>query len=84
MDTLQLKKQLHEYIEHADMRVLNMIYAMLQADNNQVVAYTSNGRALTLEQYNEELEIAENQLKQGKVLSHDQVKAKVAQWTKKS
>ncbi|HYG17054.1 MAG TPA: hypothetical protein VEC12_14950 [Bacteroidia bacterium] len=84
MDTLQLKKQLHEYIEHADTRVLNMIYAMLQADNSQVVAYTTDGKPLTLEQYNEELEAAETQLKQGRVLTHDQVKAKVAQWTKKN
>ena len=32
METVEIKKQLHEYIEVADDRLLNLIYGMIVAD----------------------------------------------------
>lgn len=82
MDTVKLRKQLHEYIDHADNRVLNMIYAMLEADNTLVVAHTADGKPLTIEEYNKELEKAELQRAEEKVFTHDEVKNRVSQWRK--
>ena len=34
MGSNQIKEELHEFIEHADDRVLNLIYGMMRADND--------------------------------------------------
>ena len=34
MDTIQIKEELHQFIEQADARVLNLIYGMMRADSN--------------------------------------------------
>jgi predicted house-cleaning NTP pyrophosphatase (Maf/HAM1 superfamily) len=59
-----------------------MIYAMLEADSTMVVARTADGKPLTVEEYNKELEKAELQRAEGKVYTHDEVKDRVSQWLK--
>lgn len=83
MDITTLRKELHQYIDTADGRVLNMLYAMIDADNTQIVAYTTDGKPLTINQYNKELEKAEQQIEQGNTYTHEQVKERVSQWTMK-
>jgi predicted GIY-YIG superfamily endonuclease len=37
MVAAQIREELHEYINHADERVLNLIYGMMRADNDELL-----------------------------------------------
>jgi hypothetical protein len=37
MGSAQIREALHEYINHADDRVLNLIYGMMNADNDELL-----------------------------------------------
>lgn len=44
MSTAQLKKELHEYIDNADERLLHLVYGMFQADQQD---YTLPGEPMS-------------------------------------
>jgi hypothetical protein len=37
MGAAQIREELHEFINHADERVLNLIYGMMRADNDELL-----------------------------------------------
>ena len=59
--------------------VLQKIRQLL-SKSDPVVAYTTSGDPLTLSDYNQKLEEAEQDIAAGRVLDHDELKKKVATW----
>lgn len=51
-------------------------------EEEAVVAYSTDGKPLTLKQYNQALEMAEKDIEKGRTISTDELRKKVARWKK--
>lgn len=49
-------------------------------EKEMIVAYTTDGKPLTLKAYNKRLEKAEKQIQQGKITSHEDLKSEMQKW----
>ena len=58
--------------------VLNKINQIL--DKEVIVAYTVDGKPLTIEQYNKNLKEAEKEIESGDFISHEELEKKSAKW----
>ncbi|HBH05259.1 MAG TPA: hypothetical protein DDX92_01485 [Flavobacteriales bacterium] len=54
--------------------------AQLLSINDEIVAYSGSGKPLTLKEYNECLVEAEEDIKAGRVISHEDLKKRVKSW----
>lgn len=70
----QMRKEVKEYIDSADEKVVKMVHAMLEAD-----AEADWWDALP-DEVKADIEIAISQADKGEVLSHAEVKKKYPQW----
>ncbi|KAF2512702.1 hypothetical protein EYY60_06230 [Flavobacterium zhairuonense] len=76
MNTLQLKNILISEIEKIDDDMfLSALKTILDSRKTSPKDY--------LEQYNEELKVAEEDIREGNFYSHDDVKNKIEEWKKK-
>lgn len=49
-------------------------------EKEMIVAYTTDGKPLTLKAYNKRLEKAEKQIEQEKITSHEDLKSEMQKW----
>lgn len=76
MNTLELKNILISEIEKInDKSFLSALKTILDSRNSIPKNY--------LEQYNEELKVAEDEIENGQFYSHNEVKEQIEQWKKK-
>lgn len=80
MSNLELKEKIHEYLNRADDRLLKIIYAILNQDENEIVAYTTSGKPLTRAAYRAELKESEEEIKRGEVISHEDLEKEIEKW----
>lgn len=70
METLELRKTVINYIKSADERLLNVIKAVVESyQENDVVAFTVEGKPLSKSQYSQALLVAEEEIENGKFIS---------------
>ena len=68
-----IKVELHQMIDQiADNKVLEAVYTLL---SNQPVAFTTGGKSLIRAAYEAMIDEGEEDIKNGKVFSHKEVKA---------
>lgn len=76
MNTIELKNILISEIEKIDDEsFLSALKTILDSRNTTPKSYS--------EQYNEELKVAEDDIKNGNFYSHNEIKDKIEQWKKK-
>ncbi len=82
MATLDLKQSVQHYIDTADNRLLKMIKALVESyhEDDDIVAYTVDGKPLTLEQYNQELSDAEDEIQRDEVTSVEDLEKEARDW----
>ena len=80
METLALRKSIKSYIDKADDRMLELIYAMLNRDEQIIVAYTSNGIALNKEEYKNLLDESFNEVRNELIISQEDLESEVENW----
>ena len=82
MATIDLRQSVMEYVKNADNRFLRLVKAM--ADNyhekDDAVAYTVDGKPLTLEQYDQELKDAEGEVQRGETISAEDLEKEAENW----
>ena len=82
MATLDLRQSVMEYVKKADNRFLRLVKAM--ADNyhekDDVVAYSVDGKPLSLEQYNQELMDAEAEIERSETTSVEDLQKEAENW----
>ena len=76
------REQLAQYIlNNAKDSVLAKLKAIIEKEEkNNIVAYTVDGRPLTLEQFQIELEEAEKEIESGDHLTSDELAKEIATW----
>ena len=82
MGTVELRKKLHSYIDHADERFLRMVHSLAAEytkDESEVVAYRV-GNAITKSQLYQELKEAEREIENGDYLTIEEFEKESSQW----
>ena len=70
MGTVELKKRITLYLENADERVLKIVNSVFENYYQQEqVAFHPDGTPMSRKEYNEALETAEKQIKEGDYIS---------------
>ena len=76
MSSVELKEQLHHYIDKLDYRLLNLMLAMIESD-------IGNEGHISIEQYNKELEEADAEIDRGEFITHQQAVNEIGGWREK-
>ena len=80
MSSLEIKKQLHQYIDLADERMAEALLAMFknyfQDKKDSVVAFTAKGKPLTKAALIKEVMEATEDVKKGNFLTTEEIRAK--------
>lgn len=76
------REQLAQYIlNNAKDSVISKLKAIIEKEEkNEIVAYTVDGKPLTLQQYQNELEEAEKEIERGDYLTPDELEKEIATW----
>ncbi|GBF21154.1 MULTISPECIES: hypothetical protein [Arenibacter] len=82
MVSSDLKQSVQNYIDTADNRLLKMIKALVESyhEEDQIVAYTVDGKPLTRKQYNQELVDAETEIQRGELTSVEDLEKESQNW----
>ena len=79
MNTIQIREALHQYINEADDRFIQLVYGMVKEDKKGTVVYTVQGSPLTQHQYKAEIDKSRKQYEQEDYITQE----KLEQRTKK-
>ena len=78
MNSLEIKQQLHRYIDLADERMAKVLLAMFknyfQNSEEQVVAYTTKGKPLSKKQMIKEVMESVNEVNKGNFFTTEEVR----------
>ena len=81
MTAIVLRKEVQQYVDHADERFLRMVYAMSKEyENNLIVGYTAKGVALTKAEIKERVKAASERVKSGDFIAHEELEKEVQKW----
>jgi len=81
MGVLELREELHSFINHADERFLKMIYAMSKEYKSPViVGYNPNGSPITQQELRNRVKAASKRVKSGDFLTQEEVENEVENW----
>ena len=80
---MTIKQKINRLVENIDDdRILEEVYEMIKrhSHNEEIVAYTTDGRALTKEQYIEHILSASDRAIKGNYINHDDLKKEAKDW----
>jgi hypothetical protein len=80
MGITELRKELHNYINHADERFLKMIYAMSKEYKEAATGYNVDGTTITQQQLIERVKAASKRVKSGDFLTQEEVEKEIENW----
>lgn len=81
MEVPELKKTVLRYINEADERLLNVVRAVVESYcENDVVAFTVEGKPLTKKQYDQELIDAEAEIERGEFTTQEDLEKEAESW----
>ena len=81
MESVALRKELGEAIKKADSRLLKVLKAVIESyQDDDSVAYNITGEPLNRTAYRKELQDAEQEIKDGKVISQEDLDKEVNEW----
>ena len=76
----ELKHKIQLQIENADERVLRIVSSVFDNYLNEIVSYDTNGNALTLSEYHNKIEEGLRDIKQGRVISQEDLEKEIESW----
>ena len=82
MGAVELRKELHNLIDHADERFLRMVHSLASEytkDESEVVAFRA-GKSITKNQLYLELKEAEKEIENGDYLTIEEFEKESSQW----
>lgn len=80
MTLLQKKQKIKKQLDKADNRLIDMIYAILEADNTTTIGYTIEGEKLTRGKLKKEVADAHLRIKKGQFVEHSKLVAQSKNW----
>lgn len=81
MGALELKEDVLQYINKADERLLKVIKAVMESYwEDEIVAYTIDGKPLNKEAYRNELKEALSEIKRGEITTQEDLEKEAESW----
>ncbi len=81
MKAIALRKEVQQYISHADDRFLKMVYAMSREYESTLIAgYTAQGKPITKDELKERVKAASKRVKSGEFIAHENLEKEVENW----
>ncbi len=81
MTAIVLRKEVQQYVDHADERFLRMVYAMSQEyENSLVVGFTAKGDPLTKSEIRDRVKAASKRVKSGDFIAQEELEKEVQNW----
>jgi hypothetical protein len=81
MGVVELKKELHNYIDHADEQFLKMVYAMSREYKAPtVIGYKIDGTPITRKELAQRVTSASKRVKSGDFITQDEVEKEIENW----
>ncbi|KGO87206.1 hypothetical protein Q765_05920 [Flavobacterium rivuli WB 3.3-2 = DSM 21788] len=78
MEAIKLREKLIQEINVADDQLLKVVEDVIENYNH--IQYNIVSEPMTIEQYNNEIEFADNDIASGNVFTHDEVSEIVKRW----
>lgn len=78
MGTVQIKDELHHYIEAADSRLLKMLYDVAKEYNSE--DYTLPGDPMSKETLKMRIQAAKSRIKNGKFTTQEDLEKEMKEW----
>lgn len=80
----EVKSALHQYIvETEDVEILNNVndyFRKLLSDSGKIIAFTSDGKALTVKDYKQDIDQSRDQIKHGEFISQEELEKRAKDW----
>lgn len=81
MDTVKIREEINQYLQHADDRVLKLIHGLVKADQaSSTVGYKPKGSPITKEELTARAESSEKDIREDRVKSSSQVREEMKNW----
>lgn len=80
MGALELRKELHSYIDRADETFLKMVHAMSKEYKSSVIGYNADGSTITRKDLKSRVKAASKRVKSGDYLTHEEVEKEIENW----
>ena len=81
MGTIELREELHKYIDKADEAFLKMVYARSKEKKQSVVAgYTPDGKPISQKDLRNRVLTASKRVKDGDFISQEEIEKEVENW----
>ena len=77
MNTAQLRKELHEYIDRADDRLLKLVRGLFQADHEN---FTLPGEPMSEETLKQRVRAAKSRISSGQFTTQDDLESEMEEW----
>ncbi|UII19596.1 hypothetical protein [Fulvivirga ligni] len=77
MNTVQLRKELHEYIDQADERTLRLVRGVFQTDRED---FTLPGEPMSEETLKQRIKDAKARISSGQFTSHEDLENEMEEW----
>ncbi len=83
LETAKVKTQIINKVEKADENLLQEINRFInEYEDEEIVAYTVSGKPLTRSDYKKKIQMAEEQIKNGQYISHEDLIEEIKSWEK--
>jgi hypothetical protein len=80
MGIIELRKELHNYINHADERFLKMVHAMSREYQKPIIGYNNDGTLITDQDLKKRSKAASERVKSGDFLTQEEVEKEIENW----
>lgn len=81
MNTVKIREEINEYLQHADERILKLIHGLIKADQaSSPVGYKPDGTPITKEELVARAKRAEEDIREGRVKTAKQVREEMKNW----
>jgi predicted Zn-dependent peptidase len=80
MGIIELRKELHNYINLADEKFLKMVYAMSREYQKPVIGYDTDGKKITRQDLKKRAKAASERVKSGDFLTQEEVEKEIENW----
>lgn len=81
MGALELRNDLIQYIDKADLRLLKVVKAVMESYwEEEIVAYTVGGKSLNKESYQNELNEGIEEIKRGDFITQEDLEKESENW----
>lgn len=75
-----LRTYVHRYIDNADERMLSIIKNFIEGDTETIIAYSASGKPLTIKQYFQRLNEAEQRIVNNEYISREELEKEAEDW----